>query len=106
MDQGDASRSNEDNRIVNCNVEDESQTQEEVAKTKVKKSAKKNKRGIIYLSTIPKYMNVTLIREIFSVYGKVDRVYLQLADNGWFLLYNIYHELYNITFFISYSVQF
>ncbi|XP_011642349.2 activator of basal transcription 1-like [Pogonomyrmex barbatus] len=42
---------------------------------------KKVKRGIIYLSTIPKYMNITKIREIFSVYGKVGRVYLQLADN-------------------------
>ncbi|XP_029170683.1 activator of basal transcription 1-like [Nylanderia fulva] len=42
---------------------------------------KKVKRGIIYLSTIPKYMNVAMIREIFSAYGKVDRVYLQLAEN-------------------------
>ncbi|XP_050445754.1 activator of basal transcription 1-like [Cataglyphis hispanica] len=45
------------------------------------KPNKKVKRGIIYLSTIPKYMNVTMIREIFSAYGKVDRVYLQLAQN-------------------------
>lgn len=43
---------------------------------------KKAKRGIIYLSTIPKYMNVTKIREIFSSYGEIGRVYLQLADNG------------------------
>ncbi|XP_015601701.1 activator of basal transcription 1 isoform X2 [Cephus cinctus] len=41
---------------------------------------KKKKRGIIYLSTIPKYMNVTKIRETFSVYGKLGRVYLQLAE--------------------------
>jgi len=45
------------------------------------KSQKPKKRGIIYLSTIPKYMNVTKIRETFSTYGKVGRVYLQLADN-------------------------
>lgn len=51
-------------------------------KEKVKEFAKKAKRGIIYLSTIPRYMNVTMIREIFSEYGKVDRVYLQLAENG------------------------
>ncbi|KRT79040.1 RNA binding protein, partial [Oryctes borbonicus] len=38
------------------------------------------KRGIIYLSTIPPYMNVTKIREIFSEFGTVGRVYLQLAD--------------------------
>ncbi|KAK2580585.1 hypothetical protein KPH14_007707 [Odynerus spinipes] len=42
---------------------------------------KKKKSGIIYLSTIPKYMNITRIREIFSNYGKVGRVYLQLAEN-------------------------
>ncbi|GAB1868022.1 Activator of basal transcription 1 [Camponotus japonicus] len=47
----------------------------------VVKPGKKVKRGIIYLSTIPKYMNVTMIREIFSAYGKVDRVYLQLDEN-------------------------
>lgn len=43
---------------------------------------KKKKRGIIYLSTIPKYMNVIKIRETFATYGKVGRVYLQLADAG------------------------
>ncbi|XP_070152719.1 activator of basal transcription 1 [Polyergus mexicanus] len=47
----------------------------------VVKPKRKVKRGIIYLSTIPKYMNVIKIREIFLAYGKVDRVYLQLADN-------------------------
>lgn len=86
MDQEDASKSDENNRMINCNVEDESQTQNEIVETKIKKFAKKDKRGIIYLFTIPKYMNVTLIREMFSVYGKVGRVYLQLADNGWSFL--------------------
>lgn len=41
----------------------------------------KKKRGIIYLSTIPKYMNIAKIRDIFSTYGEVGRIYLQLADN-------------------------
>ena len=43
---------------------------------------KKRKRGIVYLSSIPKYMNITKIRELFSAYGKVGRIYLQLAENG------------------------
>ncbi|XP_032675915.1 activator of basal transcription 1-like [Odontomachus brunneus] len=47
----------------------------------VKKPGKKLKKGIIYLSTIPKFMNVTMIREIFSNYGQLDRVYLQLDEN-------------------------
>ncbi|KZC05072.1 Activator of basal transcription 1, partial [Dufourea novaeangliae] len=42
---------------------------------------KARKKGIVYLSSIPKYMNITKIRELFSVYGKVGRVYLQLAEN-------------------------
>ncbi|XP_050600631.1 activator of basal transcription 1-like [Bombus affinis] len=42
---------------------------------------KKKKRGIVYLSNIPKYMNITKIRELFSIYGKVGRIYLQLAEN-------------------------
>ncbi|XP_012257265.1 activator of basal transcription 1-like [Athalia rosae] len=40
---------------------------------------RKKKRGIVYLSTIPKYMNVTKVREIFSEYGELGRIYLQPA---------------------------
>lgn len=43
---------------------------------------KKRKKGIVYLSNIPKYMSIAKIRELFSLYGKVGRMYLQLADNG------------------------
>lgn len=46
------------------------------------KSIKAPKRGIIYLSTIPPYMNVTKIREVFGEFGKVGRIYLQLAETG------------------------
>lgn len=35
------------------------------------------KRGIIYIPTIPPYMNVAKIREIFSEYGDIGRIYLQ-----------------------------
>lgn len=50
------------------------------------KIKKQPKRGIIYLSSLPPYMNVTRIREVFSEYGTVGRVYLQLADKGMVLL--------------------
>ncbi|KAJ3653259.1 hypothetical protein Zmor_012520 [Zophobas morio] len=46
-----------------------------------KTPTKPPKRGIIYLSTIPPYMNVTRIREVFGEFGKIGRVYLQLADS-------------------------
>lgn len=38
---------------------------------------KKKKRGIIYISSIPKFMNVTILREMLSEYAKIGRVYLQ-----------------------------
>lgn len=40
-------------------------------------SEKKKKRGIIYISSIPKFMNVTILREMLSEYAKIGRVYLQ-----------------------------
>jgi ESF2/ABP1 family protein len=43
---------------------------------------KKRKCGIIYISTLPHHMNVTKIREIFSLYGDIGRVFLQPADTG------------------------
>lgn len=49
--------------------------------TQEMKSVKKKKSGIIYLSSIPKYMNIITVREMFSTYGKIGRVYLQLAEN-------------------------
>jgi len=39
--------------------------------------AKKRKMGIIYISNIPKHMNVTRLREILGEYGAIGRVYLQ-----------------------------
>ncbi|SPP88559.1 pre-rRNA-processing protein esf2-like [Drosophila guanche] len=38
---------------------------------------KKRKKGIIYISNIPRHMNVTRLREILGECGKIGRVYLQ-----------------------------
>ncbi|XP_013191991.1 uncharacterized protein LOC106136092 [Amyelois transitella] len=38
---------------------------------------KTRKRGVVYLSTIPPFMNVAKIREIFSEFGDVGRIFLQ-----------------------------
>lgn len=54
-------------------------SEEENSKTPTKKQLKK---GIIFLSSLPPYMNVSQIRELFNEYGKVGRVYLQLAEKG------------------------
>lgn len=62
---------------VNTDNEPGTSTNKVMNISKIKKQPKK---GIIYLSTIPPYMNVTQITEFFSDFGKVGRVYLQLAD--------------------------
>lgn len=45
--------------------------------TSGEKPPKKKKRGIIYISSIPKHMNVMILREMLSQYAKIDRVFLQ-----------------------------
>lgn len=47
------------------------------ASAKPGKTVKKRKKGIIYISNIPKHMNVTRLREILGECGKIGRVYLQ-----------------------------
>lgn len=38
---------------------------------------KKKKRGIIYISYIPRYMTVKKVREYFSEFGEVTRLFLK-----------------------------
>lgn len=57
------------------NSQDSMDTDTNTSKGLSKKKIKK--KGIIYLSTIPPYMNVAKIREIFSQFGGVGRIYLQ-----------------------------
>lgn len=45
------------------------------------KPEKKRKRGIIYISAIPKHMTVTILREMLGQYAKISRVYLQPAKS-------------------------
>lgn len=59
---------------------EETSDNEQEPTTSTEQTKKPPKRGIIYLSTIPPYMNVSKIREFFSEYGTVGRIYLQLAD--------------------------
>ncbi|XP_068159885.1 uncharacterized protein [Drosophila tropicalis] len=47
------------------------------SKSQLNAPAKKRKKGIIYISNIPKHMNVIRIREILGEMGKIGRVYLQ-----------------------------
>ncbi|XP_023013730.2 uncharacterized protein [Leptinotarsa decemlineata] len=58
-------------------TQENSTSEPSTSPVKLKKNPKK---GIIYLSSIPPYMNVSLIKEVFSKFGTVGRIYLQLAD--------------------------
>ena len=55
------------------------QTEEETIKRFRKNSVTtaESEPGIIYLSRIPPFMSVKKIRQIFSTYGEVDRIFLQ-----------------------------
>ncbi|XP_055634371.1 uncharacterized protein LOC129774621 [Toxorhynchites rutilus septentrionalis] len=47
------------------------------SKLKLVTPLKKKKPGIIYISSIPKHMNVTILRELLEPLGDVGRIYLQ-----------------------------
>uniref|UniRef100_A0A2M4APN5 Activator of basal transcription 1 n=1 Tax=Anopheles triannulatus TaxID=58253 RepID=A0A2M4APN5_9DIPT len=50
---------------------------------KVKPLARKSgTAGIIYISSVPKHMNVTILRELLEPYGEVGRIYMQPARKG------------------------
>lgn len=53
----------------------------------VDKAIKIRKKGIVYLSSIPKYMNVTKLRELLGEYGEIGRVYLQPSANRNIIFY-------------------
>lgn len=73
-------------------IDSDSQTSfgiESEGKSKSIKGKKTKKRGIIFLSTIPPYMNVAKIREIFSEFGDVGRIYLQPTGSKYFEVRNL-----------------
>lgn len=46
------------------------------------KQKKQGKKGIIYISSIPKHMNVSICRELLESYGEIDRIFLQPDQKG------------------------
>lgn len=47
-----------------------------------KQKTKIRKKGIIYISSIPKHMNVAICREMMERFGEVGRVFLQPDSKG------------------------
>ena len=54
---------------------------EDIAVNKSEKNKSSVRPGIIYLSRIPPYMKPLKVRQIFSKYGEVGRVFLQPEGN-------------------------
>ncbi|RNA13666.1 activator of basal transcription 1-like [Brachionus plicatilis] len=52
-------------------------TNESEDENEVNSKGKKNTAGVLYLSRIPNRMNVKIIREYFSNFGQVERIYLE-----------------------------
>jgi ESF2/ABP1 family protein len=57
--------------------QEEPKIKQKIVKPKKVSATKKGKKGIIYISQIPKHMNVTLLREHFEVFGEVGRIYCE-----------------------------
>lgn len=50
--------------------------------SKLKAQKKIGKKGIIYISNIPKHMNVAICRELMESFGEVGRIFLQPDSKG------------------------
>lgn len=61
--------------------EGESEEDLQEGSSKIQKPIKKKKHGIIYISSIPKFMTVSILREFLSEYAPVGRIYLQANNN-------------------------
>lgn len=70
------------------------------------KSEKRNKKGIIYLSTLPKTMNVVKLREIMENFGGVGRIFLQPEKTSISSFTNIFRvHILNVFDFFIHSVS-
>ena len=47
-----------------------------------KQKIKIRKKGIVYISSIPKHMNVAICREMMERFGEVGRIFLQPDSKG------------------------
>lgn len=60
---------------------------------------KPRKKGILYISSIPRYMNVAIMREMFSKYGTVGRIFLQPDIKKCIFTISIYLYLIYLIFY-------
>lgn len=84
-DQNSEAEPSEDAEEESGDDEDDDQSEEPAtkrSKVRLVTPLKKKKPGVIYISSIPKHMNVTILRELMEPYGDVGRIYLQPERKG------------------------
>lgn len=70
----------DDERFEVQDQDEDAMAEEEAGPSRPKTQIKKKKHGIIYISSIPKYMTVSILREFLSEHADIGRVYLQAAN--------------------------
>lgn len=65
-----------------ADTDEEDSAQEGPSEETAQERIKTKKHGIIYISSIPKYMTVSILREFLSEHAKVGRIYLQARSSG------------------------
>jgi ESF2/ABP1 family protein len=65
--------------VNEINNDDDDEELYDVGKEEKKKPGKK---GIIYVGSIPKHMNVAICREFMECFGEVNRIFLQPDKKG------------------------
>lgn len=65
--------------------EENMKNDEKQKKRKLKETT--SKAGVVYLSRIPRYMNVKILKERLSYFGEVGRIYLQADGKSFFVLF-------------------
>lgn len=70
----------EDNMELDKDESDD--VKEEPRTTGSKQKGKTQKKGIVYISSIPKHMNVAICRILMEQFGEIGRIFLQPDGKG------------------------
>lgn len=76
------SEEDEEDKEMDLGEADSEEMQEETTKKEKKQKSKTRKKGIVYISSIPKHMNVAICRELMERFGEVGRIFLQPDSKG------------------------
>lgn len=76
------SEEDEPNEAMDVEQSEDEDLYVEPEESETKQTLKTRKKGIIYISQIPKHMNVAICRELMERFGEVGRIFLQPDSKG------------------------